>query len=98
MQKLPSTDLTRPPPTPPPAVLTGGRACERDVLRGRGTTRGNHPLPGFPSPIIYQGRRRRRRTEVIGQRASTHTLGAPPLCPPAPPLQPLLPPWEAGEI
>ncbi|XP_014800986.1 PREDICTED: GS homeobox 2 [Calidris pugnax] len=63
-EKLPPIDFKHPPPR---GVLTGGCAC---------TARGRLPLPGFPAPIIYLGRR--RRAEVIGQRANTHILGGHP--------------------
>lgn len=59
-------------------------------------TAAQQPLLGFPAPIIYLGRR--RRTEVIAQRANTHTLGGARFAFPTPPQQPLLLAWEAGEI
>lgn len=87
-QKHPPTDFNTHIPPHTRGVLTGGCA---------GAARGSRPLPGFPAPIIYLGRR--RRTEAIGQRAREHAhFGPPPALLPPPPRQPLLPAWEAGEI
>lgn len=67
-------------------ILTAppGGCVDRGVcLRARRATgpRGSRPLPGFPAPIIYPGRR--RRTEVIGSERAHFGPPRPPAASPA---------------